>query len=63
MNMNQYVADDLANKVVHLYEALNKAQDRISCLEQENEILSDVFASLTSLNKEDYEQYFEDSSV
>lgn len=63
MNMNQYIADDLANKVVHLYEALNKAQDRISYLEQQNEILSDVLASLTSLNKEDYEQHFEDSGV
>lgn len=63
MIMNQYIADDLANKVVHLYEALNKAQNRIESLEQQNAFLSDVLDDLTSLNKEDCEEYFEGSGV
>lgn len=63
MIMNQYIADDLANKVVHLYELLNKAQNKIDFLEQQNAFLSDVLHNLTSLNKEDYEEYFEGSGV
>lgn len=63
MIMNQYIADDLANKVVQLYELLNKAQNKIELLEEQNAILSDVLINLTSLNKEDCEEYFEDTSV
>lgn len=63
MVMNQYIADDLANKVVYLYEALNKAQDKITSLEQQNSLLSDVLDNLTSLKKEDCEKLFEGSGV
>lgn len=63
MVMNQYIADDLANKVIYLYEALNKAQNRIEFLEQQNSVLSDVLNNLASLNKEDCDQYVEGSGV
>lgn len=55
MTINQYIADDLANKVIHLYEALNKAQDRISILEEQNALLSGALHDMTLLSKEVYE--------
>lgn len=42
MSMNRYIADELANKVYHLYHSLNDAQKMILELEIENKILKDA---------------------
>jgi hypothetical protein len=52
--MKNYVSDELANKVYHLTQALNKAERIVSILEEENKSLKDAFNNLASLNKEDY---------
>jgi MoxR-like ATPase len=54
MIMKNYVADELMNKVYHLTQALNKAKDIVSVLEEENKNLRDAFNNLASLNNEDY---------
>lgn len=51
--MNNYVGDELANKVKILTKALEQANTLISKLEEENNNLMDALSSLASLNKED----------
>ena len=62
MIMTNYVSDELANKVYHLTQALNKAERIVSILEEENKNLKDAFNNLASLNKEDYAVSNEDLS-
>ena len=62
MIMKNYVSDELANKVYHLTQALNKAERIVSILEEENKNLKDAFNNLASLNKEDYAVSNEDLS-
>jgi len=62
MIMKNYVSDELANKVYHLTQALNKAEHIVSILEEENKNLKDAFNNLASLNKEDYAVSNEDLS-
>lgn len=52
-SMNNYVGDELANKVKILTKALEQANTLISKLEEENNNLMDALSSLASLNKED----------
>lgn len=52
-SMNNYVGDELANKVKILTKALEQANTLISKLEEENNNLIDALNNLTSLNKED----------
>lgn len=52
-SMNNYVGDELANKVKILTKALQQANTLISKLEEENNNLMDALNSLASLNKED----------
>jgi hypothetical protein len=54
ISMNTFVADELANKVYHLSQALNQAKTIINTLEIENKNLIDAFNNLASQNKEDY---------
>lgn len=51
--MNQYVADELANKVKYLQLALNQALSIIETLEIENNRLKDVLTGLASENNKD----------
>ena len=60
--MTNYVSDELANKVYHLTQALNKTEHIVSILEKENKNLKDAFNNLASLNKEDYAVSNEDLS-
>lgn len=52
--MNNYVSDELANKVKHLHDALLQAQNIISILEEENNRLYDVLISLASNDQSGY---------
>ena len=52
-SMNNYVGDELANKVKILTKALEQANTLISKLEEENNNLIDALNNLASLNKED----------
>lgn len=52
--MNNFIANELSNKVYHLTKALNNAQSAIETLEKENQILHDALANLVSEKKEDY---------
>lgn len=52
-SMNNYVGDELANKVKVLSKALYQAEKIVNVLEQENQNLKDVLNNLTSENKED----------
>lgn len=58
MSANYYLADELANKVMHLSKALNKAQDTICILEAQNQCLKDVLVKLASINQDDYEDVY-----
>jgi HD-like signal output (HDOD) protein len=42
MIMKNYVADELSNKVYHLYKALEQAQKIIQVLEEENKELKKI---------------------
>lgn len=52
--MNKFIADELANKVHYLSQALRQAENIIEMLEKQNQSLSDALNSLASENKEDY---------
>ena len=52
--MNNFVADELANKVFVLHKALNQAEHIISVLEEENKTLRNALDNLAFLNNEDY---------
>lgn len=51
---NEFMADELLNRIRHLYKALNQAEQIMSKLEQENKRLQDVLNGLTSENNEDH---------
>lgn len=51
--MNSFVADELANKVRVLSQALSKAEQIIATLEEENDSLKDVLMGLASENNRD----------
>lgn len=53
MSVNYYLADELANKVIHLSKALNQAQDTISLLIAQNQCLKNVVVKLTLIDHED----------
>ena len=62
MIMKNYVADELSNKVYHLQKALQKADEIITTLQQENAKLQDALNNLASPNKDyvlDSEVWFE----
>ena len=48
--MNNYIGDELANKVRVLSQALARAEKIIATLEEENDNLKDVLMDLTSEN-------------
>lgn len=52
-SLNNYVGDELANKVRILTKALDQANELIHKLEIENNNLIDALNNLASLNKED----------
>lgn len=52
-SLNNYVGDELANKVRILAKALDQANELIHKLEIENNNLIDALNNLASLNKED----------
>lgn len=52
MIMKNYVADELSNKVYHLHKALEKAEEIISVLEEENKHLKEIVDSLEYHKKE-----------
>lgn len=54
MSINNYIGDELANKVIHLSRALDQANNTIYMLETQHEYLKDVLISLTSPNNGDY---------
>ena len=54
MIMKNYVADELANKVYHLQKALQKADEIINVLQEENSRLQDAFNNLASSSNKDY---------
>jgi hypothetical protein len=60
---NDYIGDELANKVKILSYALNQAKNMVMVLEQENQNLKDVLNNLTSVNKEDCNHGYEVVSV
>jgi ABC-type transporter Mla subunit MlaD len=55
MIMTNYVSDELANKVYHLTKALNKADDLIKVLEQQNEFLKKTLEELSPQTNTDPE--------
>lgn len=55
MTMNKYIADELANKVYHLYRSLNDANKMILLLEKENKLLKDAIYSDSSVSKDNIE--------
>ena len=55
MTMNKYIADELANKVYHLYRSLNDANKTILLLEKENKLLKDAIYSDSSVSKDNIE--------
>lgn len=62
-NANNYIGDELANKVKILSKALYQAENMVKILEQENENLRDAFINLASENKEDCDHCYEVMSV
>jgi cell division protein FtsB len=51
--MNNYIGDELANKVRVLSQALARAEKIIATLEEENDNLKDVLMDLASENNKD----------
>lgn len=51
--MNSYVADDLANKVRVLSQALAQTNQMIQTIEEENHKLKDILTNLVSINTKD----------
>lgn len=51
---NNFIADELANKVYHLSRALEQAKSIIDTLEEQNKNLIDVLNGLTSEKIEDH---------
>lgn len=47
MSMNNYVGDELANKVRHLHKALIQAEKIIEKLETENEQMRDTLSRMS----------------
>jgi hypothetical protein len=59
---DQFLNNELVNKVKYLSEALHNAEKKNQTLQTQNDCLIDVIANLASLNKEDYEKCLENSS-
>lgn len=53
-NFNNYVGDELANKVHALTKALEQAEDIISKLETENSHLNNVLHTMMGSDKDSY---------
>jgi hypothetical protein len=62
-SLNNFIGDELANKVKILSGALFQAEKIIYTLEQENRNLKDVLNNLTSENKEGCASLYEATSV
>ncbi len=54
MIMKSYIADELANKVYYLHQALDQASAIIATLQEENENLTNAFNSLASMSESGY---------
>ena len=54
MVMKSYIADELANKVYHLHQALDQASAIIATLQEENNNLTNAFNSLASMSESGY---------
>jgi hypothetical protein len=52
--MNNYLGDELANKVKILSLALSDADKIIEILQEENKTLKDILSGLMSINKENH---------
>lgn len=52
--VNNFIADELANKVYHLSKALRQAEQIITSLEEQNKSLMDALNGLVSENNEDH---------
>lgn len=46
MKVSPYIADELANKVYHLHQALEQSKKIISILELENQNLKDLLSDI-----------------
>jgi hypothetical protein len=46
MKVSPYIADELANKVYHLHQALEQSKKIISILELENQNLKDLLSNM-----------------
>jgi len=54
MIMKSYIADELANKVYYLHQALDQASAIITTLQEENQNLTNAFNSLASMSESGY---------
>jgi cell division protein FtsB len=59
-HVNEYLADQLSDRVSHLQDALNQAEKIMQALEEENNRLRDLLANLSS---EDHSSYILDSEA
>lgn len=57
MIMKNTVTDELINKVYHLTKALNKAEDLVETLQQENENLKNLLHDMSQNNESKIESY------
>lgn len=55
MIMLNYVSHELANKVYHLTQALNKTNDLVKILEEENKALKELVEKLEHQYQNDHE--------
>jgi hypothetical protein len=59
-HVNEYLADQLSDRVAHLQDALNQAEKIMQILEEENARLRDLLVNLSS---EDHSSYILDSEA
>lgn len=59
--LNQFLHDELVNKLYFLHKELADTKKDLNFLEEENRFLKDALANLASINKEDYAISFENS--
>jgi hypothetical protein len=53
-HVNEYLADQLSERVSHLQDALNQAEKIIQTLDEENNRLKDLLMSLSSTESSGY---------
>ena len=58
LNLNAYIADELANKVVVLTEALSDAKNLISQLEKENVDLKKILDGVSEQSSKEISSHF-----